>query len=105
MTPAERPARGPDVDVFKIGGNIFALLSPEASGSVSLKCDPVWAVDQRGRYGAVRRNYHRNKRHWNIVMLDGSVPDQMLESMVVHSYDRVVAGLPQALRRRWARPI
>ena len=91
--------------MFKIGGKIFALLSPEAPGSVSLKCDPEWAVELRDRYGAVRPNYHRNKRHWNTVMLDGSVPDQMLESMVAHSDDRVVAGLPQALRQRWARPI
>ena len=103
-TTEEQPF-GPDVDVFKVGGKIFALLSHGASGSVSLKCDPEWAIDQGGRYGAVTLGYHLNKRHWNTVMLDGRVPDQMLKSMVVHSYDRVVAGRPQALRRRWARPI
>ena len=96
---------GPDVDVFKVGGKIFALLSPEAPGSVSLKCEPEWAVELRDLYGAVTPGYHLNKRHWNTVMLDGRVPDQMLESMVVHSYDRVVAGRPPALRWRWVRPI
>ena len=103
-TTEEQPF-GPDVDVFKVGGKIFALLSPEAPGSVSLKCDPEWAIELRDRYGAVKPGYHLNKRHWNTVMLDGSVPDQMLKTMVAHSYDRVIAGLPRALRQRWARPI
>jgi predicted DNA-binding protein (MmcQ/YjbR family) len=95
---------GPAVDVFKVGGKIFAILSPEeAPGSISLKCEPEWALELRDRYAAVEPGYHLNKRHWNTVTLDGSIPDEVLLSMVTHSYDRVVGGLPTALRGRWAR--
>jgi predicted DNA-binding protein (MmcQ/YjbR family) len=43
-----------------------------------------------------------NKRHWNTVVLDGSVPEDDLLSMVDDSYALVVAGLPQRLRRQLA---
>jgi predicted DNA-binding protein (MmcQ/YjbR family) len=48
-----------------------------------------------------------NKRHWNTVILDGSVPDGELEAMVVHSFEQVVAGLAKEARvrisRQWTR--
>ena len=93
---------GPDVDVFKVGGKIFALLSPEPPGSISLKCEPEWAVELRELYDAVGPGYHLNKRHWNTITLDASIPDEVLVSMVTHSYDRVVVGLPKSLRPGWA---
>jgi predicted DNA-binding protein (MmcQ/YjbR family) len=47
----------------------------------------------RDRYPAVRPGYHLNKRHWNTVELDGSVPDDELAELVDHSWELVVAGL------------
>lgn len=90
---------GPDVDVLKVGGKIFAILSPESSPeSISLKCEPGYALELRHEYPAVVPGYHLNKRHWNTVHLDGSVPDEVLLQLVTHSYDRVVAGLPKTVR-------
>ncbi|HCN27872.1 MAG TPA: hypothetical protein DIT64_03630, partial [Verrucomicrobiales bacterium] len=43
--------------------------------------------------------YHMNKRHWNTVVLDGSVPAVLVREMVRHSYDLVVAGLSAKARR------
>ena len=61
--------------VFKVGGKMFALVDIGAGqGSVSLKCDPGYAVALREQYPAVTAGYHLNKRHWNTVDLDGSVP-------------------------------
>ena len=85
---------GDEVAVFKVAGRMFALLPlGEVPGSVSLKCDPDLAVSLRSRYAGIRPGYHLNKRHWNTVTLDGSVPDEEVLELIEHSYDLVVAGL------------
>ena len=86
---------GPDVLVFKVGGKIFAILG---DSSVSLKCDPGLAVALRQEYAAVTAGYHLNKRHWNTVELDESVPDDALADWIEDSYDLAVAGLSGAQR-------
>jgi predicted DNA-binding protein (MmcQ/YjbR family) len=43
--------------------------------------------------------YHLNKRHWNTVHLDGTIPDDEILRMVAHSYEQVVAGLPKSVRQ------
>ena len=90
---------GPSVDVLKVGGKIFAILSPESSPeSISLKCDPELAIDLRLQYAAVIPGYHLNKRLWNTVHLDGTIPDDEVFRMVTHSYEQVVAGLSKSVR-------
>jgi predicted DNA-binding protein (MmcQ/YjbR family) len=42
--------------------------------------------------------YHLNKRHWNTVELDDSVPEPELLELIDHSYDLVVARLTRAQR-------
>jgi predicted DNA-binding protein (MmcQ/YjbR family) len=82
--------------VFKVGGKVFAL--SRLGGSplrVSLKCEPELAVQLRATYPAITPGYHLNKRHWNTVLLDGSVPDPLVLDMIEDSYDLVVAGLPK----------
>ena len=92
---------GDGVAVFKVGGRMFALVPLEGSpASVNLKCDPHFALELRDRFAAVRPGYHQNKRHWNTVDLDGSIDDDDLREMIDHSYDLVVAKLPQAMRAR-----
>jgi predicted DNA-binding protein (MmcQ/YjbR family) len=81
---------GDEVAVFKVAGKMFALLSlGPAPASVSLKCDP----GLRRRYAAITAGYHLNKRHWNTVTLDGSVPEEEALDLAGHSYDLVLAGL------------
>jgi predicted DNA-binding protein (MmcQ/YjbR family) len=43
--------------------------------------------------------YHLNKRHWNTVILDGSLPDETILEMIEDSYDNVASKLPRADRR------
>lgn len=96
---------GPDVDVLKVGGKIFAILSPESSPeAISLKCEPELAVELRHEYAAVIPGYHLNKRHWNTVHLDGTIPDDVILRMVTHSYEQVLAGLPKAVRETLTLP-
>jgi predicted DNA-binding protein (MmcQ/YjbR family) len=86
---------GESVAVYKVRERIFALLD---GNSVSLKCDPGYAVALREQYPAVSPGYHLNKRHWNSVRLDGSVAAAALEDWIEESYGLVVAGLPRARR-------
>ena len=95
---------GPDVLVFKVGGKMFALAAlDEMPTTVNLKCDPDWALDLRDRYEQVRPGYHMNKKHWNTVEIDGSIPDAELRKMIDHSYDLVVETLPKSRARVRAR--
>lgn len=92
---------GDGVAVFKVGGRMFAVVAlTDEPGSVNLKCDPELAIALRSRYSAVRPGYHQNKRHWNTVDLDGSIPDAECQEMITHSYDLVAAQLPRAERTR-----
>ncbi|SRR6266496_1029361 len=82
--------------VFKVAGKMFALSALRARPlRVNLKCDPDLAVQLRRQYPAITAGYHMNKRHWNTVVLDDSVPDRLVREMIEDSYDLVVAGLPR----------
>jgi predicted DNA-binding protein (MmcQ/YjbR family) len=90
---------GPDTRVFKVGGRIFAIFpAGECPGRVSLKCDPGLAEVLRERHPGVTPGYHLNKRHWNTVDLGGSVPGEVVQDLLEHSYTLIVDGLPRRLR-------
>lgn len=91
---------GPDALVYKVAGKMFALTVPEDyPPRINLKCDPERALELRDEYAAILPGYHMNKRHWNTVVLDGSLPSSLVRELVQHSYDLVVAGLPARTRR------
>lgn len=90
---------GENVLVWRIGGKLFALTDVNRfPAAVNLKCDPERAVELRERYEGVLPGYHQNKRHWNTVLLDGSVPDAEIRAMIDHSYEIVRASLPKSVR-------
>ncbi len=91
---------GPNTSVFKVAGKMFALSQlAEHPLRVSLKCEPQLAEQLRETHSAVLPGYHLNKRHWNTVIIDGSIPEQMIEEMIEDSYDLVVSKLPMSRRR------
>jgi len=90
---------GDEVSVFKVGGKMFALSHLDGLPlQLSVKCDPELAVQLRAAHPAIVPGYHLNKRHWNTITLDGSLPDQMVTDLLGDSYDLVVASLPKARR-------
>jgi predicted DNA-binding protein (MmcQ/YjbR family) len=90
---------GDEVSVFKVGGKMFAISHLDAEPlQVSIKCEPDLAEQLRAEYPAIAPGYHLNKRHWNTVTIDSSLPDQMVADMLADSYQLVVAALPKALR-------
>ena len=77
--------------VFKVAGKMFALLdlSDDRRG-ITLKCDPAMAIELREKYSAVTPAWHFNKKHWNTILVDGSVPDKKILSWIDHSYNLVL---------------
>jgi predicted DNA-binding protein (MmcQ/YjbR family) len=78
----------PKLPVLFVGSKMFALLGRTGlHESVNLKVDPEEAWILRQQYaGSVLPGYHMNKKHWNTVVLDGSVPDGEVLAMLEQSY-------------------
>lgn len=90
---------GPETSVFKVAGKMFALSHrQDEPPRISLKCEPQLAEQLRAAHPAVTPGYHLNKRHWNTVLIDGSLPEQMICDLIEDSYDLVVSGLSRVQR-------
>lgn len=85
---------GEDVLVFKVRGKLFCLANlTDTPSRCNLKCEPERAVELRESHDGIIPGWHMNKKHWNTVVLDGSVPSTLIEELVEHSYQRVILGL------------
>ncbi len=90
---------GPDVAVMKVRDKMFATLGQEGGeGRMNLKCDPDQALALRDIFTAVLPGYHMNKKHWNTIKLDGSIPEGEIQRMIDHSFALVVGGLSKKVR-------
>src|SRR5919197_3710567 len=91
---------GAETSVFKVADKMFALSQlARRPLRISLKCEPELAAQLREAHPAVLPGYHLNKRHWNTVIIDGSLPEQMIKDMIEDSFDLVVSRLPESRRR------
>lgn len=96
---AENFPFGSDVAVFKVRNKMFAtLVINDDIPTINLKCDPDEATALRDIFEAVIPGYHMNKRHWNTVYLNGSIPKGEIERMIDNSYGLVVKGLTKSER-------
>ncbi len=88
---------GPEPAVFKVMDKMFALLSWP---TLSLKCDPDFALALRDKYKAVQPGYHLSKKHWNTITFDDTMPDNEILGLIDISYNLVVKGLTKVERQR-----
>lgn len=79
--------------VFKVMGKMFALTGVESFERINLKCEPNRAQELRATYPSIQGAYHMNKKHWNSVMMDGSIPMPLIMEMIDESYNLVVSKL------------
>lgn len=84
---------GDNTLVFKIKGRIFLFLSlVQNPPRIHVKCDPEEALSLRERYSSVIPGYHMNKKHWNTVICDQSIPEKLILEWISTSYKLVAAG-------------
>ena len=84
--------------VFKVMNKMFALLNLKSNHSINLKCDPDKAISLREHHDSVLPGYHMSKKHWNTILLDDSIPNNLIKEWIDDSYDLIVLGLPKKLR-------
>jgi predicted DNA-binding protein (MmcQ/YjbR family) len=90
---------GEDTLVFKVGGKIYAITGLDNDDfRVNLKCNPQYAVELRDRHPQVIPGWHMNNKHWNTVYFEDGLPDDLLRSLIDHSYDLVVESLNKKVR-------
>jgi predicted DNA-binding protein (MmcQ/YjbR family) len=81
---------GPDVLVFKVNSKAFLLLPLDTEELLfNVKCDPELALELREQYTSVLPGYHMNKKHWNTIIVDGSIPAKRIKEWIDHSYELV----------------
>lgn len=103
---------GPDVWVYKVKNKMFATLAlgtgkeKDTQGKMAgywcmnLKCDPDHAEAMRTIFDAVIPGYHMNKRLWNTIILDGTIPSSEIERMIDQSYSLIVKSLKKVEREQ-----
>ena len=97
---------GDDVKVFRVKNKMFATIAHGSTAKstkvndeakmhfwMNLKCDPDEAAALRDIFESVIAGYHMNKRLWNTVFLDGTVPKGEIERMIDNSYQLVVGKM------------
>lgn len=84
---------------FRVAGKIFAILPLDSlPQTINLKCDPEWAIELREAYTDIQQGFHMNKKHWNTIYIEGSLPPSLILKMIDHSYDCVVKSLKKIER-------
>jgi predicted DNA-binding protein (MmcQ/YjbR family) len=87
--------------VFKVLDRMYALCSEdERPLRINLKCDPDDALALRAQYSAIIPGYHMNKKHWNSLIMDGSLQDSLVFELIDHSYQLVISKMSQAKQRK-----
>lgn len=82
--------------VFSVRGKMFLLVSLDNPVlRFNVKCNPDKAVELREQYEAIIPGYHMNKKMWNTVIVDGSLPLRLIREMIDDSYKLVVKTLPK----------
>ncbi len=87
--------------VFKVSGKMYALLALDSPLSVNVKCDPNKAIELREVYPCVKAGYHMNKKHWNTIDIDGSVPFPFIKDWILDSYNLIINSLPKSQKEKY----
>ena len=91
-TYQEAPFHDPNWQLVRVKKSKKAFLwTYEKDGyiNINLKVDAEWRDLWRKTYKAILPAYHQNKEHWNTVILDGSIPDDVIKRMIAESYDLI----------------
>lgn len=91
-TYMEAPFHNPNWQLIRVteSKKVFLWIY-ERNGYINLnvKVRPEWRDFWRDAYEAVTAGYHQSKEHWNTVILDGTIPDEVVKQMIAESYDLI----------------
>jgi predicted DNA-binding protein (MmcQ/YjbR family) len=90
---------GDETLVYKVMDKMFLLMNLEGELRINIKCDPEEAIRLRETHQAVLPGYHMSKKHWNTVIIDGTIPGELILKWIDKSYNLVVSGLPKSVQK------
>ena len=81
--------------VFRVKNKIFLLVSLDSDPlQFNAKAQPDKAIELREEYSSIIPGYHMNKKHWNTIILDGSLSTKLIKELIDDSYNLIVQSLP-----------
>jgi predicted DNA-binding protein (MmcQ/YjbR family) len=82
---------GEEILVMKTKGKIFITLNLVSFPStMNYKATPDDIIEQRDQYpDAIFPGFHMNKKHWNTLHLNRTVPSTTIKTLVFNSYQLV----------------
>jgi len=84
--------------IFKVFEKWFAVIPlNDYDLNISVKCDPVKAIELRERYSCVESAWHFNKKYWNCITLNRDMNDETVKHWIRHSVEEVVRGTKQTI--------
>ncbi|MBN2280154.1 MAG: MmcQ/YjbR family DNA-binding protein [Candidatus Marinimicrobia bacterium] len=84
---------------FRVINKMFALVAMDEDPlRINLKCDPNDAEALRSLYTAIIPGYYMNKKHWNTIILDGTLPVELIDDLIEDSYRLIVKSLKKSDR-------
>lgn len=91
---------------YLIGDKMFAMLGEHKDGRkiLSVKLPPADGVLLREEYEDIIPGYYMNKEHWNSIYLDGEVPQDLMQKMLVKSHSLILASLPKKRQKEILEP-
>ncbi|MCF7931765.1 MAG: MmcQ/YjbR family DNA-binding protein [Acholeplasmataceae bacterium] len=91
-----------DATLGRVLEKMFMMIGHDNHGRaiVTFKLDPSHGDALRQLYGGIMPGYYMNKTHWNSMLLDGSVPDDLIEDSLRQSYQLVYQSLTAKDRKR-----
>lgn len=88
--------------VIRVMGKMFAVLDLEKPDTITLKCDPEYALELRERYpDEIQGAFHFNKKYWNQVRFDASLEDKLIRELIDHSYQEVLKKFTKKMRQEY----
>ncbi|MDV7104416.1 MmcQ/YjbR family DNA-binding protein [Vibrio sp. TH_r3] len=90
---------GPDTQVFKIKGKMFALIGyRNGKYFINLKAKPDDVLFLIEQYDEIYSGYHMNKKHWISVDIAQVENRAMLQGLIDDSYALVKSSLPKKVQ-------
>ncbi len=97
----EDMAFGEDNLLFRVCNKIFVCMAVDGSDYLAMKCDPDIAIELRERYSGITPAWHWNKKYWNQLGLEGSLEDELIKSLIRHSYSEAIKKLPKKIKMEY----
>ncbi len=87
--------------VFKVMDKMFALVDLVDADSITLKCEPEYAIELRETYETIQGAWHFNKKYWNDIGFDPAINDTLIYQLIDHSYNEVIKKFTKKQRAQY----